>query len=228
MANKKRENMNTITTAQSYENKVIELVEQLEEMIPKEQFEVFNSDAKQLSIAHDSPLKLSIGDKAPLFKLPNVNDEQVELVNLLEQGAVVLVFYRGAWCPYCNLQLSLLQAALSKITAAGASLVAISPMSPDSSQESVKSNELTFEVLSDVGNKVARQFTTVFKNSDAAINAMGKLGYDFYSFYDDKSAELPVSGVFVIDKNGDITLAKSEGGDYRERVEVNEILEALA
>jgi len=219
--------MNTKTTAHLYGNKVKNLIEQLEEMIPKEQFEVFNSDAKQLSVTHDSPLKLKTGDKAPLFKLPNANGELVELVNLLAQGAVVLAFYRGAWCPYCNLQLSILQAALPEITAVGASLVAISPMSPDSSKDSVKTNELTFEVLSDVGNNVARQFTTVFKNSDAAINAMGKLGYDFYSFYDDNSAELPVSGVFVIDKNGDIILAKSEGGDYRERVEVHEVLEAL-
>jgi peroxiredoxin len=219
--------MNTKTTAHLYGNKVKNLIEQLEEMIPKEQFEVFNSDAKQLSVIHDSPLKLKTGDKAPLFKLPNANGELVELVNLLAQGAVVLAFYRGAWCPYCNLQLSLLQAALPEITAVGASLVAISPMSPDSSKDSVKTNELTFEVLSDVGNNVAREFTTVFKNSDAAINAMGKLGYDFYSFYDDNSAELPVSGVFVIDKNGDIILAKSEGGDYRERVEVHEVLEAL-
>jgi len=219
--------MNAITTPSTYKNEVTELIGQLEGMIPKEQFQTFDSDAKQLAASHDTPLRLNVGDKAPQFSLPNANGEQVNLANLLEEGSVVLTFYRGVWCPYCNLQLKLLQDALPQISAAGANLVAISPMNPDSSQGAVKENELSFEVLSDVGNNVARKFTTVFKNSDAAISAMGDLGYDFYSFYDDKSAELPVSAVFVIDKNGKVIFAKSEGGDYRERVEVQEILEVL-
>jgi len=217
-----------ISTASSYKNEVKELVEQLEGMIPEEQFEIFNADAKQLAATHEVPLKLQVGDKAPQFNLPNAKGEQIHLSDLLEKGPVVLTFYRGAWCPYCNLQLSLLQTALPEILAGGASLVAISPMNADSSLNSVTENDLTFEVLSDIGNKVARKFTTVFKNSDAAINAMSVLGYDFYGFYDDKSAELPVSGVFVIDRKGEIVFAKSEGGDYRERVEVHEILEVLA
>jgi len=219
--------MNTKNTLSIYKDEVKELIGQLESMIPKEQFQAFDTDAKQLAATHDLPLKLNVGDKAPLFSLPNAKGELVQLADLLAQGALVLTFYRGVWCPYCNLQLKLLQQALPQISAAGANLVAISPINPDNSQGAVKENELTFEVLSDVGNKVARKFTTVFKNADAAINAMNDLGYDFYSFYDDKSAELPVSAVFVIDKSGEIIFAKSEGGDYRERVEVQEILEVL-
>jgi len=219
--------MNAITKPSSYKNEVNKLIGQLEGMLPKEQFQVFATDAKQLATNHNAPLRLNVGEKAPQFSLPNASGEQVNLANLLEKGSLVLTFYRGVWCPYCNLQLKLLQDALPQISAAGANLVAISPMSPDSSQGAIKENELTFEVLSDLGNKVAKKFTTVFKNSDAAINAMNDLGYDFYSFYDDKSAELPVSAVFVLDKSGKVIFAKSEGGDYRERVEVQEILAVL-
>jgi len=219
--------MNVRTTVLPYKDEVKVLIGQLEGMIPKEQTQVFNTDAKKLATTHEAPLKLNIGDRAPLFSLPNAKGELVKLADLLAQGALVLTFYRGIWCPYCNLQLKLLQNALPQISAAGANIIAISPMNPDNSQGTVTENELTFEVLSDVGNKVARQFTTVFKNSDEAINAMNILGYDFYSFYDDKSAELPVSAVFVIDKSGKVIFAKSEGGDYRERVEVQEILEVL-
>jgi len=219
--------MNAKTIPTLYKDEVKTLIGQLEGMIPQEQFQTFDADAKQLAASHGAPLKLKVGDKAPLFTLPNAKGEQIQLANLLEQGALVLTFYRGIWCPYCNLQLKLLQEALPQISAAGANLVAISPMNPDNSLGAIKENELTFEVLSDVGNKVARNFTTVFKNSAAAINAMNDLGYDFYSFYDDKSAELPVSAVFVINKSGEVIFAKSEGGDYRERVEVQEVLEVL-
>jgi len=219
--------MNAKTIPTLYKDEVKTLIGQLEGMIPQEPFQTFDADAKQLAASHGAPLKLKVGDKAPLFTLPNAKGEQIQLANFLEQGALVLTFYRGIWCPYCNLQLKLLQEALPQISAAGANLVAISPMNPDNSLGAIKENELTFEVLSDVGNKVARNFTTVFKNSAAAINAMNDLGYDFYSFYDDKSAELPVSAVFVINKSGEVIFAKSEGGDYRERVEVQEVLEVL-
>jgi len=218
----------TLTKAISYKSEVNTLIGQLEGMMPSEQFQTFDADAKQLAANHDAPLRLKVGDTAPLFSLPNADGEAINLAGLLKEGCVVLTFYRGVWCPYCNLQLKLLQNALPQISDAGASLVAISPMNPDSSKGTIKESELTFEVLSDVGNAVAGQFTTVFKNSDEAIDAMKALGYDFYSFYDDKSAELPVSAVFVIDKTGKVIFAKSEGGDYRERVEVQEILDVLA
>ena len=88
-------------------------------------------------------------------------------------------------------------------------------------------NELEFEVLSDNGNIVARQFTTVFKNGDAPIQAMTDLGYDYDSFYGDNSREIPVPTVFIINRDRTISFAKVEGGDYRNRVEASEIINAL-
>ncbi len=220
--------MSDTTTIPSYKKNLGGLIEQLGEMLPADKLAVFNKDAKQLAEKYSSPLKLTKGDKAPLFSLPNASGETLHLEKLLDQGAVVVTFYRGVWCPYCNLELKTYQETLPLIQQAGASFVAISPMTPDNSVQIKDANELQFEVLSDTGNKVARQFTTVIKNPDDSIQAMSDLGYDFYSFYDDSSAELPVPSTFVISSDGTIVFAGSAGGDYRERIEPSDILDALA
>ena len=109
----------------------------------------------------------------------------------------------------------------------GATLVAISPQNPDASLDMQQKNELEFEVLSDIGNTVARSYTTVFRYGDAPLQAMKDLGYDFHSFYADESGEIPVPATFVIAPDGKIAIACSEGGDYRKRVEPQTIVEAL-
>ncbi len=215
-------------TVQSYKEGLKGLVKQLGEMLPEDKLAIFDHDAIQLGKSYPSPLKLGKGDKAPLFSLPNAAGESVDLKKLLENGKVVLTFYRGVWCPYCNLQLKMYQEILPEIKAAGAQLIAISPMNPDSSVQMKETNELQFEVLSDAESKVAEKFTTVFTNPQSSIDAMSDLGYDFYGFYDDRSAGLSVPSTFVIDSDGTILFADSAGGDYRERVEPQQILEALS
>lgn len=214
-------------TIPSYKEGLKELREQLKEMLPSDALTTFDNDAEQLAHTHKSILKLNRGNKAPDFSLINAIGETVRLSDLLRKGKVVLTFYRGAWCPYCNLQLKQYQQILNEIKERGASLVAVSPQTPDSSLSIKETNELEFEVLSDNGNIVARQFTTVFKNDDAPIQAMTDLGYDYDSFYGDDSREIPVPAVFIINEEGIITFAKAEGGDYRNRVEASTILEAL-
>ncbi|NOX76583.1 MAG: AhpC/TSA family protein [Gammaproteobacteria bacterium] len=215
-------------TIPSYKEKLKELVEQLGEMLPEDKLAIFNHDATWLGETYGSLLKLNKGDKAPAFALPNATGETVSLDGLLQQGSVVLTFYRGIWCPYCSLQLKVYQQILPQIKQAGASLVAISPMTPDNSLEMKDSNELQFEVLSDAGNKVADRYTTVLKNPETSIQAMADLGYDFHGFYDDSSTELPMPAIFVIAKDGTVLFAGSAGGDYRERTEPQVILDALA
>lgn len=219
--------MSTKTAIPSYQNQLQGLRQQLAEMLPKDKLVIFNQDARQLAADFSQPLKLHAGDKAPLFVLPNATGKKLELKNLLQQGAVVLTFYRGVWCPYCNLQLKMYQSILPKIKLAGASLVAISPMKPDATAQMQSTNELQFEVLSDIGNKVASEFVSINQNPQTSIQAMTDLGYDFHSFYADRSAGLPVPATFVIARNGTILFASSAGGDYRERVEPQAILEAL-
>lgn len=214
-------------TIPSYKEGLKELREQLKEMLPSDALATFDNDAEQLKNNHSSILKLNIGDKAPNFSLINAVGETVKLSNLLQKGKVVLTFYRGAWCPYCNLQLNQYQQILKNIKEMGASLIAVSPQTPDSSLSIKEKNELEFEVLSDNGNIVARKFTAVFKNGDTPIKAMADLGYDYDSFYGDDSREIPVPAVFIIDEESIIIFAKAEGGDYRNRVEPEKIIEAL-
>ena len=219
--------MTTTKTIPSYKENLQGLLQQLGQMLPEDKLAIFNNDAKQLGEKYVSALKLKTGDNIPLFSLPNAAGKTINIKDVLQSGAVVLTFYRGTWCPYCNLQLKNYQQILPEIKQAGAQLVAISPMTPDNSLQMKDSNELQFEVLSDVGNKVARQFTTVFTNPRSSIQAMADLGYDFHSFYGDDSAELPVPATFVIARDGTILFAESEGGDYRKRVEPRAILDAL-
>ena len=219
--------MTDTVTIPSYKEAVGTLIQELGSMLPADKFAVFNNDAQHLAREFPSPLKLQRGDKAPAFTLPNASGKTVRLEEQLRQGPVVLTFYRGVWCPYCNLQLKQYQQILPQIREAGASLIAVSPMTPDNSLSMQDTNALQFEVLSDVGNQAARQYTSVFRYSDASLQAMKDLGYDFFSFYDDDSAELPVPATFVIDRDRTIRFAGTGGGDYRERVEAQAILEAL-
>jgi peroxiredoxin len=219
--------MTQVVSLPIYKEAVAKLTQELDAMLPAEQFAVFNDDAARFAQEFPAPLKLQRGDKAPLFSLANAVGKAIALEDQLRQGPVVLTFYRGVWCPYCNLQLKLYQQILPQIREAGASLIAVSPMTPDNSLSMQQTNTLEFEVLSDVGNQVARQYTTVFRYSDASLQAMKDLGYDFFSFYGDDSAEIPVPATFVIDRDRTIRFADSAGGDYRERVEPKAILEAL-
>ena len=217
--------MNTKTN--SYQANLKGLRTNLGTMLTKDAINVFDTDAENLQLNYKSVLKLQVGDKAPDFSLSNATDKTIKLFDLLEDRKVVLTFYRGSWCPYCNLQLSHYQNSLSEIHALGAELVAISPQTPDESLNIKEKNELNFEVLSDNGNIVARKYTTVFKNADAPVNTMTELGFDFDAHYSDDSRELPVPAVFIIEKDATVSFAKSLDGDYRNRVEVSEIINTL-
>lgn len=215
------------TEKKSYQQNLKGLRDNLANMLPKEALAVFDIDAKSLQEKHNAILKLQVGEKAPDFSLTNAKDKTVRLSELLKKRKVVLTFYRGSWCPYCNLQLSHYQKSLDVIHDLGAELVAISPQTPDESLNVKEKNELNFEVLSDNGNIVAKKYTTVFKNADAPVTTMTELGFDFDAHYSDDSRELPIPAVFVIEKDSTVSFAKSLGGDYRNRVEVSEIIKHL-
>jgi peroxiredoxin len=219
--------MNKTKQIPSYNNEKIELQANLAAMVPKDSLDVFITDANLLGKEITNPLKVSVGDKAPLFELSNALGNPVSLQKVFEKGPVVLTFYRGNWCPYCNLVLNSYQRILPEIKALGANLIAISPQKPDSSLDMKEKHALEFEVLSDDKNEVAKLYTTIIKNALEAVDEAKKLGIDFYDFYDDKSRDIPVPAVFIIDTNGTIVYAKSEGGDYSLRVEPQDILDAL-
>lgn len=166
------------------------------------------------------------GDKAPDFSLPNIKGDKLTLTELLDKGPVVLSFYRGGWCPYCNLELKALQESLPGIEASGGQLVAISPQLPDQSLSASEANEISFEVLSDVGNHTAREYGLVFTLKEELRPIYKKWGADIASVNGDDSFELPIPATFVINSNGIITYSFVDA-DYTNRLEPAKIIEAL-
>lgn len=219
--------MNDTLASRTYKKGLEELRGNLENLLPTKALAVFDGDAEQLQRTHTDILKLKVGDSALDFVLSNAAGKEIQLFKQLKKGRVIMVFYRGTWCPYCNLQLAHYQDALNDMKALGAQLIAISPQTPDESMTITEKNALQFEVLSDSGNHVARNYTTVFKNGEAPIATMTELGFDFDAHYDDDARELPVPAVFIIEQDTKISFAATTGGDYRNRVEASTILNAL-
>lgn len=167
------------------------------------------------------------GDKAPDFTLKNAVDDSVSLYEELEKGPVILTWYRGSWCPYCNLQMHDYQKFLGDIQAAGAQLIAISPELPDGALTWKEKNELEFIVLSDLGNNVAREYGIVYTIPDA-ISAGYKPGgrNDLTKINGDDSLELPLAVTYVIGTDGMVEYSFVDA-DYRKRAETTEVVAFL-
>lgn len=180
-------------------------------------------DLVQSGIANQS---LKQGEKAPDFALPNVTGETIRLSQLLAKGPVVLIFYRGGWCPYCNLALRTYQAILPQIQLAGATLVAVSPQTPDNSLSTSEKMELRFPVLSDRGNDVARTYGLVFTVPSEIQAHYQNMGMDLSQVNGSETGELPIPGSYVIAQDGTIALAFVDP-DYTHRLEPAAILSAL-
>ena len=165
------------------------------------------------------------GDRAPDFQLTNALGDSAQLSVLLKEGPVILVWYRGGWCPYCNIYLNGLQRRLPEIQAAGAQVVAITPEVPDNALSTQEKNELAFHVLSDVGNKVATDFGVVFTLPDYVIQHYD-LSFSLPEYNGDDSYTLPLSASYVIGTDGVVKYAYLDA-DYRNRAPIDELISAV-
>ncbi len=161
--------------------------------------------------------------QAPDFSLPNVDGKTIQLSDLLQAGPVVITFYRGEWCPFCNLTLRAYEAILPQIKANGATLVAISPQTPDYSILTVQNKALTFPVLSDVGSHTARQYGLAYTIPEDVRPYSANL----VQFNGNADWVLPMPGTFVVDQSGKVTLAFVDA-NFMKRLEPQAILDALA
>ncbi len=168
---------------------------------------------------------LNVGDRAPNFELNNALGEPVKLYDYLEKGKVILTWYRGGWCPYCNLTLHQLQQELPNFEANGANLLALTPELPDKSMTTAEKHELKFEVLSDIGNKIAREYGIVFKLTDDVADAYNE-SFGVNEYNGDDSNELPLAATYIIGQDGTIEYAFLDA-DYRNRAEPAELTEFL-
>ena len=168
---------------------------------------------------------INVGDYAPEFTLPNVIGENVSLYNALERGPVVLVWYRGGWCPYCNLQLQQIQANLEDIEAAGGQVIAISPELPDKSLSTKEKNELEFEVLSDVNNRVADLYRLAYTVPDYVVDHYD-MSVTLNRHNGNDSKRLPLSVTYVINRDGVVEYAFLDA-DYKNRATPEDIITEL-
>jgi peroxiredoxin len=169
---------------------------------------------------------LTAGDTAPEFTLPNAHGRAVALTDLLRRGPLIISFYRGVWCPYCNLELRAYQTILSEIRAAGGDFVAISPQTPDNSLSTAEKNALKFEVLSDHGNRVASQFGIAYAIPEVVKKTTSMFGVDIAAINGADDDRLPISATYVIGPDRLIVLA-SVDPDLRVRLEPADALAAL-
>lgn len=206
----------------------IALQEQLKEQVPSEILNVFLEYAEKLNKTDFASHSRGVGEKAPEFSLLDATGKLISLNEILQNGAVVLVFYRGNWCPWCNLQLRILQQSLlPELISLGANLIAISPQTPDNSLSMKEKHELTFHVLSDINNEIADKYGLAFEiEKDVIENAYSKIGLSIPDFNGSKDWRIPVTGTFIIDQKG-IIKSSHVNGDFRYRQEPMVIIEEL-
>jgi peroxiredoxin len=169
---------------------------------------------------------INVGDSVPDFTLPDATGKSVQLYDRLNNGPVVLSFYRGGWCPFCNLELQALQSRLPDIQALGASLIGISPETPDISLTTSEKHQLEFDVLSDIGNRTARDFGLLFTVYEEMRPLYLKWGLDVPACNGDDSWELPVPATYLIGADRTVKAAHVDR-DYTKRMEPEHILTAL-
>jgi peroxiredoxin len=168
---------------------------------------------------------LKVGQKVSALSLPNAKGEIVKLSTLWDKAPVILVFYRGGWCPYCNLELRAWQALLPQVKAVGAQLVAVSPQTPDNSLSTREKNELAFEVLSDSEMQASNAFGVAFDLPPELVDLYSSVGHDLPKTNGNGRWSLPVPATYVVGQDGVILYAHVDA-DYRNRAEPADVLKA--
>ena len=196
------------------------------EKFPRETLAVMQGATKDLIASGIAEQSANQGSAAPDFSLPNAHGEPVASEALWGDSPAVVSFYRGGWCPYCNVELKALQDRLPEIEALGARLVAITPETPDNALTTQEKNEIAFDVLSDDGNRVASAFGLTFRLPDAVNDIYKGFGIDLEASNGEASQTLPVPATFVIDKGGKVLRAFVDA-DYTQRLEPDEVIAAL-
>ena len=187
---------------------------------------IFDADTESFISIGDAPQGLQVGDQLASFELPNQLGQTISLDELQGDSNIVISFYRGGWCPYCNIELCVLQQALPEFKSHGARLIAISPQLPDESMSTAEKNELSFPVLSDAGNKVAKEFGLVFTLSEQLRPLYESFNIDLPATNGDKSFELPIPATFIIDSDG-VVKGAFVNADYKQRMDPSDIINVL-
>jgi peroxiredoxin len=193
---------------------------------PRSVIETMHKATAELKANGQAERAKMVGDKAPSFSLKDPDGNVVSSDELLKKGPLIVSFYRGVWCPYCNMELQALQEALPEFDKLGASLVAILPQTAPNSRKSTRDNNLTFPILSDEKGKIGEAFGLKFKLPDYLVELYQSFKNDLPAFNDDPEWTLPMPARYVIGQDGTI-LYSEVNPDYTRRPEPEDMLPVL-
>ncbi|KAJ5118483.1 hypothetical protein N7448_010190 [Penicillium atrosanguineum] len=176
--------------------------DQFLETAPKEISSVIVDAASNFKSVYDPAKAIQPGSPFPQFQLSDAIGNKVSLNDLLAKGPILVSFYRGEWCPFCNVELRALQTHLDEFHQKGVTLVAVSPELPNQSLSTSEKLSLKFPVLSDVGNQLAKNLGLLFPQPESMRDVFDKFGVDWNQRYGNDNLELPVPATFLVDKEG--------------------------
>ncbi|MGF6573737.1 peroxiredoxin [Paraburkholderia sp. GAS333] len=193
---------------------------------PPEIHPVMERATAELIASGQAGRAIKAGDRAPHFNLKDQNGNDVSSAALLVKGPLVVTFYRGVWCPYCNIELQAINEVLPQILAYGANVVAISPQTAVNSRKSVRTNELNFPVLSDVNGQTGADFGLRFVLPEYLVELYRNLKNDLPAFNNDPGWTLPMPARYVIGQDG-IVLYSEVNPDYTRRPDPSDMFPVL-
>lgn len=219
----------TLSTTAYAENAVTEQLEQRKQSFlkkaPQEKIDDYEEGIRQVHKSGVLDQAKNTGDQAPDFTLPNALGEHVNLYSHLEKSNIVIIWYRGEWCPYCNIYLNDIQKHIDQFTALNAQIIAISPTKPDESWSAEDKAALKIHVLSDLNNKTAKTYGIAY-TLPPKIAQYYQEAFDLHGVNEDDSNLLPLSASYIINQHGEITYAYLNA-DYRERAPTETLLQEL-
>lgn len=208
------------------QQQIEELNKNLAEQLPLEVLETFSKSINDLKTKKIETHSTTTGEHFPNFSLKNTTDEIVHLKDVLKKGKVILTFFRGSWCPYCNLQIRALQTNLEQLTHHKITLLAISPQTVTHNAELKNTHSVHFDLLTDKDNLLAKELGIAFKLQDYVTPTYSELGIELSHYNENSTNELPVPAVYVI--NTDQTIHyKFVDTNYMNRINIEELIQQL-
>lgn len=199
------------------------VITHFEQVAPASIVSIVDKAKADSSLAFDKSATIQEGQKLPACNLTNALNQPISSAELLSKGPLLIMFYRGSWCPFCNLALHSMQQILPDLKQKGVRFVAISPELPDTSLTTVEKQTLEFEVLSDIGNEYARTLGVVYKQPDSLKAVQKHFGTDLKERNGDDSNEVPVPTTLLVDTAGVVRRTFIEP-DFTKRVEPQTVL----
>jgi peroxiredoxin len=202
------------------------ITHRVKNLVPAEKLDVAERAIAELAASGAAQGALQVGAKAPQFELADAYGKLIRSEDLLSLGKLVVIFFRGRWCPYCVAQLEAMQQALPQIHARRANLVAISPQTARQTAFMVEQHQLKFPVLCDAGNRIAKQFGVGYRLPNYLEEQYRRTMINLPNCNGDQTWELPLPAAYGIEQDSTVTFAQVET-DYRRRVEPEKILNWL-